>query len=126
MIDILEVEELNTNYEKELWDLFVQGLMKSLEYRLNISVVVKVDDPDTEFLGKDVFISCTLCKSLLYEAHYRVPLHLVCNNSGTADRIAETFSKGLEKYILMTVFKGPEYKNKDLEEFIEINTGGWR
>lgn len=128
MIDILAVEELNKDYEKELWGLFVQGVLKSLNHKLSIPAVVKIDDIPEEraIIGKDVYISCILEGNLMYEARYTVPLYAICANSGIGDRLAETFCKSLEKYILGMIFKGPEFRNYDLEEFVDIHTGNWR
>lgn len=128
MLDILEIEELRADHEKEIWDLFVKGLMSNLDYRLAVPVTVVLDDPKEEMAtpGKLLYIQATIEKSMLFEARYFVSLNSVCNNSGFGDQLSMTFCKSLEKYILNCIFKDSARHNYDLEEFVDIHTGGWR
>lgn len=128
MLDILEIEELRADHEKEIWDLFVKGLLSNLDYRLSVPVTVVLDDPKEEMAtpGKLLYIQATIEKSMLFEARYFVSLNAVCNNSGFGDQLSMTFCKSLEKYILNCIFKDSARRNYDLEEFVDIHTGGWR
>lgn len=128
MLDILEIEELRADHEKEIWDLFVNGLLSNLDYRLTVPVTVVLDDPKEEMAtpGKLLYIQATVEKSMLFEARYFVSLNSVCNNSGFGDQLSMTFCKSLEKYILNCIFKDSARRNYDLEEFVDIHTGGWR
>lgn len=128
MLDILGIEELRADHEKEIWDLFIQGLMSNLDYRLSVPVTVVLDDPDKEMVvpGKMIYIQATIEKAMLFEARYFVSLNSVCNNSGFGDQLSMTFCKSLEKYILNCIFKDSARRNYDLEEFVDIHTGGWR